>query len=430
MMCRGSVCPQFLEGIFVRRRRTGMLLVAAATALGSTVLSTATAASSAAAQRSIETVLNGVTCVTPTWCVAAGSSLTSSGKTTPLVEATTTIGKWSMTHTPDPKVLDTELNGVSCSSRTACTAVGTTETRKQPDTPVPYAMRWNGKSWQSQTVKRPRKLDGYEAYFYGVSCPTATTCVAAGTSGDESSGQTPRSTAEVWNGNEWKLQLTPSHKHPFGGTHLHAVSCATATSCTAVGYIGNDRVTTPGGVPIAEHWNGHGLQWSFKRLPLPSGIRITSLDGIACPTTSQCVAVGTAEQNGGFDVPLIEVWDGKKWTATAGPNVSEYDGLDAISCPERSTCIAVGSSSDPVTNTTKTLIERWDGTTWSIDTSPSAGPDAKSVTDNVNGVSCPSTPTCVAVGRYFNGTAGNEPLALRLAAGTWRIERPQVPKFH
>lgn len=415
----------------MRTRPVGALAVGIGVALGSTVLSATAAVPNAAARLSIQTVLSGVSCVTPTSCVAVGSSLTGSGRTTALGQTSTSIGKWSIEHTPDPKGSgSTELYGVSCSSRTACTAVGTAETRKQPDTPVPYAMRWNGTSWQAQKVKRPRKLDGYEAHFYDVSCPAANVCVAAGTSGDESLAQTPRSTAEIWDGKQWKVQLTPSHKHPFGGTHLSAVSCATAKSCTAVGYIGNDRITTPGGVPIAEHWNGHGRQWSFKRLPLPTGIRLGSLDGVSCPTTSQCVAVGTAEQDGGFDVPLIEIWDGKKWTGVAGPNVSEYDGLDAISCPEKSTCVAVGSSGDPVTNSTKTLIERWNGTTWSIDPSQSAGPANSSPTDTLNGVSCRSASTCVAVGRYFNGSAGFVPLALRLAAGTWSIERPQVPRYH
>jgi hypothetical protein len=70
-----------------------------------------------------------------------------------------------------------ELNGVSCTSATACTAVGTLIGYVAVVAPVAEA--WNGTSWTIQNTPTPSGA-GYYSQFNGVSCTSATACTAVG----------------------------------------------------------------------------------------------------------------------------------------------------------------------------------------------------------------------------------------------------------
>ena len=65
----------------------------------------------------------------------------------------------------------------------------------------------------------------------GVSCSSAKACTAVGTYGD---GARESTLAERWNGTKWALQTTPNPSDA-GASHLKGVSCSSATACTAVG---------------------------------------------------------------------------------------------------------------------------------------------------------------------------------------------------
>jgi hypothetical protein len=70
-----------------------------------------------------------------------------------------------------------ELEAVSCTSASACTATGVYDTSSD-DTPVLMAERWNGKAWAIQKIPSP---DGaFGSGLVGVSCTSASACTAAG----------------------------------------------------------------------------------------------------------------------------------------------------------------------------------------------------------------------------------------------------------
>ena len=66
-----------------------------------------------------------------------------------------------------------------------------------------------------------------------------------------------------------------------------------------------------------------------------------------------------------------------------------------------SACTAVGSTS--TSTTTVTLAERWNGTTWSIQTTPNPTGGSSA---GLGGVSCASATACTAAGGYTKGTTG------------------------
>jgi hypothetical protein len=75
----------------------------------------------------------------------------------------------------------------------------------------------------------------------GVSCISATACTLVGSYVlDTSQGQYGQILAESWNGADWSIQPTPNPPgyDPAAHTiHLNAVSCTSATTCTAAGDI-------------------------------------------------------------------------------------------------------------------------------------------------------------------------------------------------
>ena len=75
-----------------------------------------------------------------------------------------------------------------------------------------------------------------------------------------------------------------------------------------------------------------------------------------------------------------------------------------MTCVSASDCWAVGYYD--AGSAYQTLIERWDGTSWAIVTSP----NTSATQDNyLNGVTCASASDCWAVGYYFNGIALSDP---------------------
>jgi hypothetical protein len=135
--------------------------------------------------------------------------------------------------------------------------------------------------------------------------------------------------------------------------------------------------------------------WSVSPSPSPAGPPVGQLAGVSCPSTTSCFAVGGQE-----DGPtLVEHWNGTYWLVLANPNPSGAvsSGLSAVSCPTTTSCYAVGAYVDNTTpqSIARTLIEHWNGTGWSIMTSPNPGDTFRL---DLNGVSCTSATRCDAVG--------------------------------
>jgi hypothetical protein len=91
--------------------------------------------------------------------------------------------------------------------------------------------------------------------------------------------------AERWNGSKWSLATLPSTGSNIGDA-LNDVSCASATSCVAVGTIGPFGSSSA----LVEKWNG--TKWSTVTVPSPAGAESTGLSGVSCRTATSCFAAG------------------------------------------------------------------------------------------------------------------------------------------
>jgi hypothetical protein len=81
------------------------------------------------------------------------------------------------------------------------------------------------------------------------------------------------------------------------------------------------------------------------------------------------------------------------WSIYPSPDQGSRDVLNNVSCTSSTNCVAFGEYYSTTTSPLQTLVESWNGTSWSIAPSPSLQGNY----DALNGVSCSST-DCVAVG--------------------------------
>ncbi len=123
---------------------------------------------------------------------------------------------------------------------------------------------------------------------------------------------------------------------------------------------------------------------------------VSNLSGVACPNTTTCTAVGYYKTSSG-DATLVEHWNGTNWSIVTSPDPSGSIilSLNDVACPSTTRCTAVGhyqtSSGDA------TLVEHWNGTHRSIVASPNP---AIATDSNLSGLECRSPTSCTAVGDY------------------------------
>ena len=307
--------------------------------------------------------LTGVSCSRPDDCIAVGVR---GGYQGTLAEHWN--GKtWRVQPTPLSHTESSELNAVSCSSPAACTAVGDRIATTPPHKLVTVAMRWNGKTWAVQSTPNSPTA---ESELFSVSCPAATACTAIGSQAATPAPGGSAILAAQWDGRRWKLQPVPA---PAGGPgRMHAVACASASYCVAVGvnYAAAQPPLNPepgGGLqqPASVVWNGS--TWKLAPVPYPRGANYEAyLYGVDCSAATVCIAVGLYTPGTEGGPVMAERWNGTSWTRqdTADPP-GDTAQLTSVSCPASQVCIAVGD-----TMTYRLLAERWEGSAWALTPTP------------------------------------------------------------
>jgi len=295
------------------------------------------------------------------------------------------------------------LSGISCTSAASCLAAA----------PGLGAEYWDGSTWAPQESS----TGGLSA----VSCVSADSCELVGTTG--ASGGNNVTLAEYWNGSTFTRQhtLSPGGEGSLNYAILDAVSCSSAVDCLAVGWYQLPHSQNSNVRLLAEQWDGS--TWKKLKTRAPVGNQGAAFYGLSCVTADDCIAVGYAATDTAVNT-LAEHWNGQAWKIQATPSPgTAQNQFNAISCAAASHCKAVGYASDSFTSLSGTaLAETWNGRTWSAQATPVP---AKSVSSVLNGVSCVSPANCTAVGSSTTSplTASTRTLAERWNGGTWAQQR-------
>jgi hypothetical protein len=301
--------------------------------------------------------------------------------------------RWTVQRSPSPSSADgvtqgNDLEDVSCVSSNYCIAVGQAYL---DNAYVPIAERWNGTNWTRLSVPNPTTAP--HATLLSVSCVSTKFCMATGQYEAPSTEGAPYlPLAEKWDGSQWKVVSTPNPKFSFD-TQLSGVSCASASRCVAVG----EQSATSA---VIEVWNGQA--WSFQNVPAPPDGSRDELAGVSCAAANACLAVGqevnVADAFGGTRTLSLS-YNGSRWTVltTPSPSASFGSALNGVSCGSASSCMAVGSSDDDP------LAERWNGTKWALVTVRVV---TSSTQTSLASVSCTADSfTCIAVGSVDSASA-------------------------
>ena len=348
--------------------------------------------------------LKGVSCLSSTFCMGVGAL---HGDTAYAVRKEGEGVTFSPVAIPTPVgASQVNLTSVSCTSTTACTAVGAYSATEGGFKIL--VERWNGTAWSIQTAPNPTEGNGRLAML-SVSCASSSWCIAVGKT--TLSGEP---FAERWNGSEWSSLTVPKPSGTVEGT-LEKVSCISSTSCMAVG---STRESKGYEKTLAEQWNG---AWSVVSTPSPSEAKgNVNLHGVSCLSASSCFAVGSYASKVEFGLTeeersLAETFEGGKWTVQATPNPGEVEQstLNAVSCVTLPSCMAVGSGSGP--ERPEAFSESWKSS-WSIHSTPKLAAPTETQLENV---SCVSSTECWAVGQANGGWEG---LIERWNGSEWTVD--------
>ena len=330
-------------------------------------------------------------------------------------DQTFTTPAWKILSTPNPKeASDSNLYDVSCEPSTnVCTAVGKS-TKSAVDSPL--AQRWNGSSWSEQT---PAKKSGStHNRLLGIDCPSETRCIAVGNYQNSEGG--PATLGELWNENKWNVQTTPVPSEA-SASELVAVGCNSTANCRAAG----SAVIKGTKTAIVEKWVSP--TWSSESIPIPEGATSSQLDGIDCIWSNFCAAVGRYTTSGGSVKSLVMFWNGTEWSlqSVTDPEGAVQSTLLDISCtPTPNRCTAVGGWKNSE-GEQFTLAYRFNGTsTWTLQSTPNPSESFESVFQDV---SCATETSCTAAGSWGGVGESTQTLAEKWNGSSWSIQGTSNP---
>jgi hypothetical protein len=280
---------------------------------------------------------------------AVGSADNAAGNAQPLAEHRDGTA-WSIV--PTPTVVTGTLSGVAAISSTDVWAGGGLLLSSRGNTA--QFEHWNGRKW---SVAKGPPVAG--ATIFGMAAVSSADVWAVGS---VISGGVAQTFIEHWNGKKWAVVSSPNASAQ--NNHLDGVTAINANDIWAAGDFQNASGVFQ---TLTEHWDG--TAWSIVSSPSGAGPE-AGLLGVAAVSTSDVWAVGDTGSN-----TLIEHWNGTSWAvvpspAPAGTLFSPLSGAAVVSAND---IWAVGQSQNATTGIPQTLIEQWNGTSWSIVTSPAPG---------------------------------------------------------
>jgi hypothetical protein len=177
---------------------------------------------------------------------------------------------------------------------------------------------------------------------------------------------TSQTLIEQWNGVAWVVQASPNPGST--GNQLNAVAVVYYADAWAVGYFTDENFIAH---TLIERWDG--TSWSVVP-SLDHGSNGSYLQSVTVDSFPDVWAVGYYIDDNLVNQTLVEHWDGQSWTIIPSPNRgtdgSQLNGVTAVLGPSTDVW-AVGYSGQG--SGVQTLTERWNGSVWTIIESPNPG---------------------------------------------------------
>jgi hypothetical protein len=317
---------------------------------------------------------------------------------------TQAISNFEVVATPNDNP-NSELLAASASSPNDIWAVGQS------------TIHFDGTMWTA--FPAPMIKGDNNSFLQGVVAISPTLAWAAGNVTD---GSHPGQVIEQWNGIRWSLFPGPK----FGKRERAEVFAMTSSSANDVWAIGNlVNLGTGLASPLFEHWNG--TAWTATTLESNNQF----LFGASADSANDVWAVGF---NVSDTITTSAMhWDGTNWKRVATPNVGEgTNKLNAVLALAPNDAWAVGFSTPvapPKQAATLTLIEHFDGTSWAVVPSPNVGPNSTNQSNRLLGLTGISANDIWAFGSYFtaDGSGHQMTLLLHWDGTSWTVASSPSP---
>jgi len=145
---------------------------------------------------------------------------------------------------------------------------------------------------------------------------------------------------------------------------------------------------------VAMHWDG--TAWS--RYPTPYPGEESHLYDVVAIAPDDIWGVGITISQQGDVQGLSMHWDGASWSVVPIEHVPGGEVFYSVAAASANDVWAVGYQSDPGPGLFQPLVERWDGTSWTV--TPVPWPSPPSTINILYGVAAVSADDAWAVGSY------------------------------
>jgi hypothetical protein len=217
------------------------------------------------------------------------------------------------------------------------------------------SMHWDGVSWTDVPMPVPAGTDSMWAF--DVDALAVDDAWAVGGRSDADSGD--HAAIQHWNGRIWSLSSLPDLTGIYA--ELLGLDAVAADDIWAVGF---QRGSTRGGDPrpLVMHFDGDA--WHVVTTPSLAGPNASLLD-VRAFAPDDVWAVGSRQPPLTSEVgdrTLIEHWDGSSWTVVPSPEANDQNhGLTTVDGSGPSDVWAGGSIGGYLP-----LLEHWDGAAWTL----------------------------------------------------------------
>ena len=266
--------------------------------------------------------------------------------------------------------------------------------------------------WNGAAWKRIESLNVGEQdnRLFGVTARSPSDAWAVGSREDP--GGVSKTLIEHWDGTSWTVVPSPNAGAAGNANTLRAVKAFSGADAWAVG-----ESTSNGTLTL--HWDG--AVWTKVPAPDVAGFqcRLNAITGV--PGSGRRFAVGECQDQAGVERALIERWNGTAWTIVPAPSEGSSSFLTDITAVSGHELWAVGATRpEGSVNDLHTLTMRWNGSSWTVIASPSASaPVDRTVLLGVTTV--PGSSTLWTVGYATDLAGGTRPFSEFWDGAGWTV---------
>jgi hypothetical protein len=255
----------------------------------------------------------------------------------------------------------------------------------------PLIEHWNGVAW---TVVPGPDLGAGNSLLLQVAALGANNIWAAGFR--QNSAGIYQTLVEHWNGTAWSI--VPSPNSGAFNNRLESLAALSPNDVWVVGDACVDAVCSQQHLPTA-HWNGS--QWTS--VPGLNGDGFLSIPAAVAGTSAEDVWLAGYYCNDYTCLALLEHWNGSAWSWVDIPYTAANTGFFAVLARTPDDVVVAGFACDldAVGNSInmRNLVQRWDGTRWSVEQVANPGTDF----NEIRGLAARNPNDLWAVGDWSSG---------------------------